>query len=292
MPPEPPAFYSPPLSLVAAGFASAALPLSVFLLLGSFLDATPALAMVLFPATTALLGTGFWRSLVVGRRQARKRGAAAGILASLLAYPVAWILAYLIAEVAENFGIELFQDLRPGLLLQNAWAFAVATLAVTGWLTIPAAGLAGYLFARRRRGVEDPKSLRPYPRSVRTAFLSTVAAVALASTLGRDAPSPLLHWLMIADLFVAAPMAAAVAWYLESGKGWILPHGGTLSGAATGLAVHPLLCFLFFSSPDIYTAQPSDTLLKAVPFALLGWLIAISAGALAAALVVWRHDGP
>jgi hypothetical protein len=92
-----------------------------------------------------------WR--VIGspaRPLSARRGALAGALTGVLAHPVAWYLA-----IIWNYlrGRALFPGGTPvGPIegLRASLVYAFFGLLLTGWLTVPAGAIAGWLLARRR----------------------------------------------------------------------------------------------------------------------------------------------
>jgi hypothetical protein len=79
-----------------------------------------------------------------------RRGALAGALTGLLAHPVTWYLAVVWTYLR---GRVLFPGGKPvgpieGLPVSLVYAFF--GLILTGWLTVPAGAIAGWLLARRR----------------------------------------------------------------------------------------------------------------------------------------------
>src|SRR5689334_6696513 len=79
-----------------------------------------------------------------------RRGALAGALTGVLAHPVAWYLAVVWTYLCSR---PLFPGGKPvgpveGLTVSLVYAFFGVIL--TGWLTVPAGAIAGWLLARRR----------------------------------------------------------------------------------------------------------------------------------------------
>lgn len=112
--------------------------------------------MVAAPVAAFMAGSLFWRLVVVRPAAFNwRRGASAGALASVLAHFLCWYLL-----VAGTYVTELvFQPPLPrgqGApdLLQSvaaAGVFSAWSLALTGWLTLPAGGLLGAVLASRQR---------------------------------------------------------------------------------------------------------------------------------------------
>jgi len=92
-----------------------------------------------------------WRVLSSpGRPFSARRGALAGALTGLLAHPVAWYLAVIWNYLRGN---ALFPDSKPiGPIegLKASFVFAFFGLLLTGWLTVPAGAIAGWLLERRK----------------------------------------------------------------------------------------------------------------------------------------------
>lgn len=92
-----------------------------------------------------------WRVLCSpGRPSSARRGALTGALTGLIAHPVAWYLAVVWTYLR---GHALFPNSKPvGPIegLRASFVFAFFGLILTGWLTVPAGAIAGWLLARRR----------------------------------------------------------------------------------------------------------------------------------------------
>ena len=92
-----------------------------------------------------------WRVLCSpGRPSSARRGALAGALTGLIAHPVAWYLAVVWTYLR---GHALFPNGKPVGPIEGlgpGFVFAFFGLILTGWLTVPAGAIAGWLLARRR----------------------------------------------------------------------------------------------------------------------------------------------
>jgi hypothetical protein len=97
------------------------------------------------------VGFILWRALCSPVRPlSARRGTLAGALTGLLAHPVAWYLAVVGTYLR---GRPMFPGSRPvgpieGLPVSLVYAFF--GLILTGWLTVPAGAIAGWLLARRQ----------------------------------------------------------------------------------------------------------------------------------------------
>jgi hypothetical protein len=79
-----------------------------------------------------------------------RRGALAGALTGVLAHPVAWYLAVVWTYLR---GRTLFPNSKPVGPIEGlgvSFVYAFFGLILTGWITVPAGAIAGWLLVRRR----------------------------------------------------------------------------------------------------------------------------------------------
>ena len=79
-----------------------------------------------------------------------RRGALAGALTGVLAHPVAWFPAIIWNYLQGHALFPSSNPFGPIAGLQATFVFAFFGLLLTGWLTVPAGAIAGWLLARRR----------------------------------------------------------------------------------------------------------------------------------------------
>jgi len=93
-----------------------------------------------------------WRALCSPvRPRSARRGALAGALTGVLAHPVAWYLAVVWTYLRSRPMFPGGKPVGPIEGLSVSLVYAFFGLILTGWLTLPAGAIAGWLLARRRR---------------------------------------------------------------------------------------------------------------------------------------------
>ena len=102
---------------------------------------------------TFAVGLVLWRRLcAAARATSPRRGALVGALTGLLAHPLAWYFLILFNYLFGGPNSLGDQPLNPLEGLWGCFVFAFWSIFLTGWFTIPAGAITGWLLVRAMRG--------------------------------------------------------------------------------------------------------------------------------------------